>query len=344
VTAPDVLPGNSFFSFKPETTMIQLLRAAAAAAGVLTAASALAVDMTVTHFGTGMYGVPFAIARDKGWFKSDAGIDVTGFITSAGGGTTIRNALASEIPYGEVALPAAIAAIQQGVKLTIVHGGVLSVADQVWVTRKDDLSIRKFADLKGKKLGYSSPKSVTDIITSVMLKNEKLESVVERRSVGGIGAGVTTLREGGVDMTYITQPVWSKEKDNFRIAWTSTDIAPRVTQTVGIVRTDYLQKNPGVIRGIIAARRKGVEFVKAHPDEAAPIMAREYKVTPEQAKSAIEDVLKAKGTYWSLGGFDYEGMEFMLKGLQMVKAVPEGPFDWKTVIDESYLPADLRKK
>lgn len=324
--------------------MSKLLRAVVAAVGAVAATCVFAVDLTVTHFGTGMYGVPFAIAREKGWFKSDAGLDVSGFITSAGGGTTIRNALASDIPYGEVALPAAIAAIQQGVKLTIVHGGVLSVADQVWITRKDDSSIGRFADLKGKKLGYSSPKSVTDIVTSVMLKNEKLDTLVERKSVGGIGSGLTALREGGVDMTYVTEPVWSKEKGNFRPVWWSTDIAPRVTQTVGIVRTDYLEKNPEVIRGIISARRKAVEFIKANPGEAALVMAREYKIPLEQAKTALESVLAAKGVYWSRGEFDYEGMEFMLKGLQMVKAVPEGPFDWSKVIDESFLPADLRSK
>ncbi len=323
--------------------MLRFLRAAAVATGVLAAGSAFAVDLTVTHFGTGMYGVPFAVARDKGWFKTDANLDVTGFITSAGGGTTIRNALASDIPYGEVALPAAIAAIQQGVKLTIVHGGVLSVADQVWVTRKDDATITKFADLKGRKLGYSSPKSVTDIITSMMLKTNTLTDAVERKSVGGIGSGLTALREGGVDMTYVTEPVWSKEKANFRAAWWSTDIAPRVTQTVGIVRTDYLKEHPDVIRGIIAARRKGVEFVRANPAASAAIMAREYKIPPEQAKSAIDSVLGAKGVYWSRGEFDYEGMEFMLDGLHLVKAIPDGPFDWKTVIDESYLPADLRR-
>lgn len=317
-------------------------RVFAFAAGLIGAGSAAAIDLTVTHFGTGMYGVPFAIAREKGWFKTEAGLDVSGFITSAGGGTTIRNALASDIPYGEVALPAAIAAIQQGVELTIVHGGVLSVADQVWITRKDDTSIGKFADLKGKKLGYSSPKSVTDILTSLMINANGLTNALERKSVGGIGSGLTALREGGVDMTYVTEPVWSKEKANFRVAWWSTEIAPRVTQTVGIVRTDYLKKNPDVIKGIIAARRKGVEFVKANPAESAPIMGREYKIPPEQAKSAIESVLGAKGVYWSRGEFDYEGMEVMLKGLQLVKAIPEGPFDWKKVIDESFLPADLR--
>jgi len=316
----------------------------AIAAGLLVSAPAWAVDLTVTHFGTGMYGVPFAVAREKGWFKSDAGLDVTGFITSAGGGTTVRNALASDVPYGEVALPAAIAAIQQGVKLTIVHGGVLSVADQVWITRKDDSSISKFGDLKGKVLGYSSPKSVTDIMTSMMLKQNGLTDGVERKSVGGIGAGLTALREGGVDMTYVTEPVWSSEKDNFRIGWWSSDIAPRVTQTVGVVRTDYLKEHPDVIRGIIKARRQGVEFVRAHPAEAATIMAKEYKIPPAQTQSAIESVLGHQGVYWSRGEFDYEGMKFMLDGLHLVKAIPEGPFDWSTVIDESYLPDDLRSK
>ncbi len=73
-------------------------------------------------------------------------------------------------------------------------------------------------------------------------------------------------------------------------------------------------------------------------------MAREYKIAPEQARSPIDNVLASKGVYWSRGEFDYEGMDVMLKGLQLVKAIPAGPFDWKKVIDESFLPADLRSK
>ncbi|NDA69917.1 MAG: ABC transporter substrate-binding protein, partial [Betaproteobacteria bacterium] len=251
-----------------------------------------ATDLTVTHFGQGMYGVPFAVAKDKGWFKEMAGLEVSGFITSAGGGTTIRNALASDIPYGEVAVPAAIAAIQQGVELSIVHAGVASVADQVWITRNNDQSIKTFSDLAGKKLGYSSPRSVTDMITTMMLEANKLSGKVERKAIGSISAGLTALREGLVDMTYVTEPVWSKEKANYRLVWVSTDIAPRVTQTVGIVKTDFLKKNPKVIQGIIAARRKGVEFVQSNPVEAAQILAKEYKIEAAHAKSAIENILK----------------------------------------------------
>jgi NitT/TauT family transport system substrate-binding protein len=302
-----------------------------------------AVELNVTHFGTGMYGVPYAIAKEKGWFK-EAGLDVTGFLTSAGGGTTVRNALASELPYGEVALPAVIAAAQQGIELTIVHAGVASVADQVWIAKKGDDRIKTVQDLKGKKLGYSSPKSVTDMVTTMMLEDAKLTGQVERRPVGGIGSGLAALREGGVDMTYITQPVWAKEKDNFRAVFTSTEWTPKVTQTVGVVRTDFLKKNPDMIRNIIKARRRGVEFIRLNPDESADIMAREYKIEPAHAKAAIADILANQGVYWSPGDFDYEGMDVMLRGLQLVKAIEPGPFDWSKVVDESYLPEDLRRK
>src|SRR5436309_2116250 len=172
-----------------------IVPAAALGAALVTfhASSADAVELNVMHFGTGMYGVPHAVAKEKGYFK-EAGLDVTGFLTSAGGGTTVRNVLASELPYGEVAVPAVIAAAQQGLELTIVHAGVASVSDQVWITRKDDQSIKTVQDLKGKKLGYSSPKSVTDMITSMMLDANGLTGKVERKSIGGVGSGLTVAQ------------------------------------------------------------------------------------------------------------------------------------------------------
>ena len=44
-------------------TTIRLTTAAMFAAQAI---PALALDLTVTHFGTGMYGVPFAVAKEKG--------------------------------------------------------------------------------------------------------------------------------------------------------------------------------------------------------------------------------------------------------------------------------------
>jgi len=324
--------------------LFRKLMGMAAIATAIAAQPAHAVQLNVTHFGTGMYGVPYVVAKDKG-FYDELGIKVDGFLTSAGGGTTVRNLLASELPYGEVALPAAIAAIKQGLPLVIVHSGVASVSDLLWITNKDNESIKNESDLKGKKFGYSSPRSVTDMISTMMLTDKGLTGDVEKVSVGSIGSSLAALRSGAVDITYVLEPVWSKEKDNFRAVFNAADWQPRITQTVGVVDRDFLKKNPDLIKKLIEARRKGVEFIKNNPDQAAESLAKEYKIPLEQAKSAIKTVMEgAGGKYWSDGSFDYEGMEVMLKGLIQVGAVEPGNFNWSEVVEEAYLPEDLRSK
>ena len=318
-------------------TIFYVIAAAAAALCV----PAAAFNLTVTHWADGMYGAPFAVAFEKGYFK-EAGVDVGGFITSAGGGTTVRNAMASEVPYGEVALPAAIAAIKSGIDLTIVHGGVLSLADMYWVANAGS-PLNSIADLSGKKLGYSSPKSVTDMVSTLALNKFGILAKVQRKSVGSLSAALTALREGAIDAVYDIEPAYTRDKSTLKIVFRAIDVVPNATQTVGVVRTDYLKQNPTVIKAIIAARRKGVEFIQSHPDEAGEILARQYKIPVDIAKTAIANILAAKGTYWSPGKFDYDGMNTMLTGLQLVGAVEPGPFDWNKVVDESLLPADQRK-
>ena len=73
---------------------------------------AVAEQITVTHWGVLMYGAPYAIAIEKGYYK-EAGLDIDGVLTSKGGGTTMRNVMASSLPYGEVALSAALAAMNE---------------------------------------------------------------------------------------------------------------------------------------------------------------------------------------------------------------------------------------
>jgi NitT/TauT family transport system substrate-binding protein len=53
-----------------------------------------------------------------------------------------------------------------------------------------------------------------------------LTGKVERKSIGGVGSGLTALREGAVDMTYVTQPVWARERTTFRLVFRSPEWAP----------------------------------------------------------------------------------------------------------------------
>src|SRR3954468_15357615 len=134
----------------------------------LAAVPATADEISVTHWGALMYGTPYAVAMEKGLFKQ-AGVDISGILTSQGGGTTMRNVLSGGLPYGEVALSAAIAAINEGIDVKIVNSGVRTVADILWVTMPNS-GIASIKDLVGKKASITSPKSVTDMVSIMCLE------------------------------------------------------------------------------------------------------------------------------------------------------------------------------
>ena len=323
---------------------MNVVRIVVAAGGMLDSVSAFAFDVVVSQWGLGMYGAPFAVAKEKGFFK-EQGIDVTGFMGGAGGGTTLRNALASPVPYGEVAVGAAVAAIQHGVKLTLVNAGVISLADMLWITRPDS-PVNSIQDLKNRTIAYSNPKSVTDMVSILALEKTGIFDQVKRVAAGGLGAGLTALKEGAVDATFVIEPIYGKERQKghvYKLAFSAESLVPRFTQSVGVVRTDYLLEHQDQIKALVAARCEGVKYIRSNPQESADIFARAYKLDPSVSRSAIEHVLASKSPYWSLGGFDYEGMNTVLSAMRRVNAL-EGDFEWSKVVDEHFLSADCNKR
>jgi NitT/TauT family transport system substrate-binding protein len=133
-----------------------------------TSSRAGAETITVTHWGGQFYGVPYAVAMEKGLFKKN-GVEITGILTAAGGGTAVRNTLAGGIPFGEVSLAAAVQAINAGQKLIIIGAGAWSVADQMWTVKKDS-TLTSIKDLAGKQVAYTAPGSVSNMLILMALK------------------------------------------------------------------------------------------------------------------------------------------------------------------------------
>src|ERR1700694_4878450 len=91
-------------------------------AALLPVGAMAAEQIVVSNFGVAANGMPYAIAMDKGFFKAE-GADVSGILSSSGGGTTVRNLMTGHLSFGE---------IQQGADLKIVSDNVLTVAEFVW--------------------------------------------------------------------------------------------------------------------------------------------------------------------------------------------------------------------
>ena len=128
----------------------------AAALLAVVAASSPAEEIAVGNYGVSANGMPFGVALVKGYFKEE-GLNITGLISSAGGGTSLRNMLAGGgVPYGEVNPGVVVSAILAGADLKIVSDNALTVAEFVWAV-KPNSPIKTIKDLKGKKIGYTNP-------------------------------------------------------------------------------------------------------------------------------------------------------------------------------------------
>jgi NMT1/THI5 like/Binding-protein-dependent transport system inner membrane component len=128
----------------------------------------------------------YAVAWENGFFK-EGGIDISGFLTSTGGGTSVRNTLASDLPYGEVALSAALEAIKAGQPLKIVNSGVESIGDILWIAKPDSL-LNGIKDLAGKRIGFTSPGSVSNMLLLMSLKHAGIDlKSVQIVPAGGVG-------------------------------------------------------------------------------------------------------------------------------------------------------------
>jgi NitT/TauT family transport system substrate-binding protein len=301
---------------------------------------ALADEISVTQWGQSLYGAPFAVAMDKGLFKK-AGIDITGVIGSGGGGTTVRNILASTTPYGEVALPAALAAAREGLDLVLVNVGTRTVAESTLVTMPNS-DIKTINDLIGKKVAITSPKSSSEMIFLMEMKAKGIDaSQVARVAAGGYPPALTMLEQGAVSAAGLIEPLSIIRKDRYRTVIAAKDVLPPMTTSVGITTREFAKAHPDKLRAIIAGRRAAVEAIYANPDEAAAILQKTWNFDPAIAREAVRNMIGPK--MWSLGDFDRAELDRTVEGLRLIGEI-KGEIVWDKLIDQSFLPADLQRK
>jgi len=319
--------------------------AALALAALLPLRATAAEQIVVSNFGVAANGMPYAIAMDKGFFKAE-GADVSGILSSSGGGTTVRNLMTGHLSFGEIDLAGTVAAIQQGADLKIVSDNVLTVAEFVWAV-KPDSPIKSLADLKGKKIGYTNPRSTSQALDILLLEQAGLKpDDAELVKTGGFGEAVVALNLGLIDASAIADPVWSKNKSQFRVLVSASDVLPPLCNVIGVTTGEAAAAKGDFIRAILRGRRKAVEFMSAHPDEAADIVAKAYNLDVEVARSTIHNLVapsKSGVPYWNAGKFDFAGMDRMIRAQKLVGAL-SGDVEWSKIVDESFLADDLKTK
>ena len=192
--------------------------------------------------------------------------------------------------------------------------------------------IKSIKDLAGKKVAFTSPKSVTDMLLTMVSDKHGIKS--ETVAAGGIGAGLTMVEQKAVVAAPVMDPIWSKVQAKFKPVFFAKDELPPMVQTVGVTTSDYAKANKDKLRKLVQARAKAVAFLYANPEETARIVAKHYETDEKTILAAVNNLIAMK--YWSDGAFEYDAMDHMVKGLQIIGEV-DGKVEWSKVVDESYV-------
>jgi NitT/TauT family transport system substrate-binding protein len=255
--------------------------------------------------------------------------------------------MTGSLAYGEINPTAVIIAIRQGADLKIISDNVLTVSEFIWATKADS-PIKTLQDLKGKKFGYTNPKSTSQALAILVVQAGGLKADdTEYVKTGGFGEGVVALDLGAIDVAPIPEPLWSKYQGKYRAIAKASEILPALDNVVGVTTGKAAETRGDFLRAILRARRKAVEFMYAHPDDAGVIVAKVYGLEPEVGKAAVRDLTSARSKdglpYWGPGDFHRDGMNRMIEAQKLVGAIT-GDVDWSKVIDARFLPDDLKAK
>jgi NitT/TauT family transport system substrate-binding protein len=312
-----------------------------AALGLAAASPAQAEDLLVTQYKNDPSGAPYGIALEKGFFKAH-GLDVTGIISGAGGGSSVRNAIASDLGYGDVTAAPVIAAAEQGQDVKIVGITSRSLADLVLVVMPDS-PLKNPADLKGKKFGISNPKSLGEMMGVLVMEQAGLkQGDVQMTALGSLSGALTALENGVVDATSIPVILFRTRggESKYRVLVSPKDL-PLIPSQLGMATGKAIKEWPDKLRAIQAARREGTKFIYDHTDEAIEILSKVYApLPPSEVGIMVKQLVEAK--FWSEGRIEMPLLEqtvHAMKGVGMLQK----DVDLKKVVDSSFLPPDLQK-
>ncbi len=303
-----------------------------------------AEDIAVSNYGTGSNAFPWAVVLEGGFFKKE-GLDITGIISSEGGGTTVRNMVAGGAVFGEMNPAAFISAVQQGAKLRMISDDIPLIAGMTWAVKKDS-PIKTLADIKGHKIGYTNPKSTSQGLAFGLLTAARLGVAdVEMVKTGGFGEGVAAIDIGLVDIAPVPDTLWLRGQAKLRPIATSEEVLPALSNVVGVATIGATETQGEKLRAILRAHRAAVKFMYSNTDEAADMIAKAYRLDPGEMRTMLHRLVMVKvdgRPYFNEGRFYLDGIARMLKMQENVGAVT-GTYDLAASIDMRFLPADLQE-
>lgn len=309
--------------------------AAFTAASTAAAADLKHIEVSVAQ-ANDINGLAWRVAQERKFFEAH-GIVVDKIIPAVGGGTTLQNIIAGNLPFGQVATAALVTAHKKGAPIKIIAGATQVPWEIGWGVLKDS-PVKDIKDLEGKTWGFTNAGSVTEAMSYLVPKYAGLDlSKIKRVATGGVGAGIALMESGAVDVTFIPPLVEVEKAASLGAVFHADKYVPHYELTMIVSSRNYAEKNPAVARGLLAALQQAIDWIKANPDDAGKIYAAGVKVDPAVATKIVKRFIEID--VWGLG-FNADALNAVAEGLKYTDKIES--VDWTDILTDAYLPDDKK--
>jgi NitT/TauT family transport system substrate-binding protein len=292
------------------------------------------VRVTVGQRGNWDTTMAFMTGEKEGFFTKE-GIKLDIFYTK-GGAETLQPVSTGNAEFGWAnGTFGVLGAYEKGAKIKIVSASFTGV-DLFWYV-KGDSPYRKFQDLAGKKVGFSSVGSSTHLVLLRMaeLAGVKLEAV----AIGGIPDNYTAVMTGQIAAGWAVPPqrVDEIKKGMLRVIARGADFPELqgITFRVNIANADYLKKNPAVARAFFRAYQKALDYNYENPKSVIPEFAALNKTSLEIAEESLKFFPRKGLELAPVAGLEYQVEKAVEFGFLKKKLTQQQLDD---LVDLSYLP------
>jgi NitT/TauT family transport system substrate-binding protein len=293
--------------------------------------------LSVSHWPTLLYSVPWAIAIEQGLFE-ERDITLDEIVGSSGGGTTVRNVVTGGLPLGAVATPAAINAFNEGSSLKILGGAIANTADISFVTLPDR-GIESIEDARGKRVGFTEPGSITQGCAVLSLQGAGIDpGEVELQAMGGLSEALTGLTQGAIDLAPQLLPtaLSTNEEQGFVTVFETSEYVGEFPQLSMIATAQTVQQQPELLQALIEVYQQAIDLILENPQEAAAAWSNNSEVSEEDALASLEIIDPSQ--YYSTG-LTAGALNTVVEEMKAIELLePDDEVDWGNLLDQQFLP------
>ncbi len=259
---------------------------------------------------------PLWIAHEAGLFKkNNVGVEL---LYIPGGSVIIQSIMSGDVKLANMAPPSAIGAWAKGADLTLIASGV----DQLLETVVTGPSVKKPADLKGKKIGVSRYGSLTDMALREALRHYKLvpDKDVTILQTGGEATRFAALTSGAIDGAMLSgDKKVQAEKLGFHVAIDLSEL-PIYYPVNGVVASKkFIASNPELARNFLKGWLEGIKAFKTDKELALKVLAKYLKLNDRDVLEKSHEIYRP--VYKKLPYGDRRAVKFALD--QMSGELPQ---------------------